>query len=183
MPIHFKDFCISETTSSEKYSYCQKCSMWPMISSAATVWNITSSLITRIWLLEEHITKSHIKRTVAKVVVDGTVGCKCVYPCIPMKPKVEAPVTIITGQQWHCALQDAPACKFQCGTKAQLNNHIKKAHRNKTQLQCTVCNLYLKKCWWIVKAYELDSQKKLWRYTEQWNKHVQTHLQELPKDI
>ena len=53
-------------------------------------------------------------------------------------------MTIITGQQWHCALQDAPACKFQCGTKAQLNNHIKKAHRNKTQLQCTVCNLYLK---------------------------------------
>ena len=48
----------------------------------------------------------------------------------------------LTKQQLHCALQEETDCEFQCENKAQMDDHIKKVHRNKTKLQCTVCDLY-----------------------------------------
>ena len=93
-------------------------------------------------LLEEHVKKSHNERNLTKAHVHDTIGCKCVYPCIPMKSKVEAPVGTLTKQQLHCALQEETDCEFQCENKAQMDDHIKKVHRNKTKLQCTACDLY-----------------------------------------
>ena len=66
-------------------------------------------------LLKEHLTKSHIKVNIENALVDGTEDCKCVYPCIPIKPSVEAPVS--RKKQLHCCLSDTPGCSFQCETQ------------------------------------------------------------------
>ena len=89
--------------------------------------------------LKEHLTKSHKEINIEKALVDGTEDCKCVYPCIPTKPCVEAPVS--TKKQLHCCLNDTPGCSFQCETQEELQHHIEIKHRSKIHLQCTVCNI------------------------------------------
>ena len=106
----------------------------------------------------EHFTEAQIKKNVSKALFNDTINCKCVYPCIPMEPNIEAPV--IKGQQFHCALQDAPACEFQCNTKAELDDHIIKTHRNKTQLQCTVCNMNFRDLDNLAEHMKKDHKKK-----------------------
>ena len=85
-----------------------------------------------------------MKRTVVKAQVDRTVGCKCMYPCIPMKSYVEAQAEQQPQKdpkQIHCALTDSPGCQFQCETQEEMKQHIEIKHRSKTHLQCTVCDI------------------------------------------
>ena len=53
----------------------------------------------------------------------------------------------IKTSQFHCTLSkyspDTPECTFQCDTKLELDKHIKINHNKKTQLQYSVCMIYL----------------------------------------
>ena len=51
---------------------------------------------------------------------------------------------VIKPQQFHCALIESTGCDFQCDSREVLKQHVDETHRGKTQLQCSVCNVYFR---------------------------------------
>ena len=50
----------------------------------------------------------------------------------------------VKNSQFHCALNNTPTCLFQCNNREELNRHIERIHNTKTQLQCSVCMIFLR---------------------------------------
>ena len=118
-------------------------------------------------LLEEHMNKNHnvISSTGAQLEENKNIPCGCVYPCIPLRTSKVLPVVrqseeSVVGQsetpvgakegpggrqlQYHCALEDTPACRFQSESKEEFDRHIKRNHKEADHLQCSVCSLYFR---------------------------------------
>ena len=58
---------------------------------------------------------------------------------------IETPAPeVIVPKQIHCALKEDTNCTFQCNSIEQMERHIEIKHRRKTQLQCTVCNIFFR---------------------------------------
>ena len=57
------------------------------------------------------------------------------------------PEAVPKTSQFHCALsylpECTPECTFQSETKIELDKHIERNHNRNTQLQCSVCMIYL----------------------------------------